>query len=118
MSFSKEESFSQKHWSDYKQCLAIVPYLRHLGKRQLEEVLEQFQTEAEMLIRMGYQQLPQSGTTFTTCCGGCVTLLQEAHVVTNYRTLLDEIKPFPEAGGDRKLVTFNYDTLLEPAYKI
>lgn len=30
----------------YKQCLAIVPYLRHLGKRQLEEVLEQLQAEA------------------------------------------------------------------------
>jgi hypothetical protein len=40
----------------YPQCLSIVPHLRHLGKRQLEEVLEQFQTEA-VSYPPGFQQL-------------------------------------------------------------
>lgn len=39
--------------------------------------------------------------------------LHEAHGVTNYRTLLDEINRFRKPDETVSLVTFNYDTLLE-----
>jgi len=85
-----------------------------LGKRQLEEVLEQFQTEAESYPH-GYQQLAAVRYYLHDMLWACGDAwLQEAHGVTNYRTLLDEINRFRKLEEIVSLVTFNYDTLLEP----
>src|SRR6266849_1575931 len=98
----------------YKQCLAIVPYLRHLGERQLEEVLEHLQTEAESYAQ-GHRQLAAVRYYLHDMLWACGDAwLHEAHGVTNYRTLLDEINRFRKPDETVSLVTFNYDTLLEP----
>lgn len=110
--FQERALFAEK-LERYKQCLAIVPYLRHLGKHQLEEVLEQLQTEA-VSYPHGYQQLAAVRYYLHDMLWACGDAwLQEAHGVTNYRTLLDEINRFRRPDEIVSLVTFNYDTLLE-----
>jgi SIR2-like protein len=101
----------------YQQCIAIVPYLRHLGKSQLEEVLEQLQTEA-VNYAPGHQQLAAVRYYLHDMLWACgEAWLGEAHGVTNYRTLLDEINRFRKPDEIVSLVTFNYDTLLEPGLR-
>lgn len=111
----EERSMFAETLERYPRCLAIVPRLRHLGGRLLEEVLEQFQTEA-VSYAPGYQQLAAVRYYLHEMLWVCgEAWLREAHSVTNYRTLLDEINRFRRADETVGLVTFNYDTLLEPA---
>lgn len=111
----EERDFFAETLERYSQCLSITPYLRHLGKRQLEEVLEQLQFEAAS-YPPGHQQLAAVRYYLHDMLWDCGDRwLREAHGVTNYRTLLDEINRFRKADEIVSLVTFNYDMLLEPA---
>ena len=110
----EERTFFAETLEKYKACLAIVPRLRHLGNRPLEEVLEELQTEAENYPR-GPQQMAAVRYYLHDMLWACGDAwLREAHGVTNYRTLLDEIDRCRKTDEIVSLVTFNYDTLLEP----
>lgn len=110
----EERSMFAETLERYPSCLAIVPHLRHLGDRLLEEVLEQFQMEA-VSYAPGHQQLAAVRYYLHEMLWACgEAWLREAHGVTNYRTLLDEINRFRKPDEIVSLVTFNYDTLLEP----
>jgi hypothetical protein len=101
----------------YPDSLAVAPKLRHLGNRQLEEVLEELQTEAAR-YRQGHRQLAAVRYYLHDMLWACgEEWLDEAHGVTNYRTLLDEINRFRKPDEIISLVTFNYDTLLESGLK-
>jgi len=87
----EERTFFAETLEKYKACLAIVPRLRHLGNRPLEEVLEELQTEAENYPR-GPQQMAAVRYYLHDMLWACGDAwLREAHGVTNYRALLDEI---------------------------
>jgi hypothetical protein len=102
----------------FEACLPIVPYLRHRPQNTtVEQVLERFQAEASddpqrfrQLAAVRYYLhflLWQSETTWIGLSRG----------VTNYRTLLDEIRHYRKPDDQVCLVTFNYDRLLEDALR-
>jgi hypothetical protein len=97
----------------YPQCLALVPRLRYLRNRPLEQVLEEVQAEAEKYPRV-HQELAAVRYYLHDMLWNCgANWLNEAYEVTNYRTLLREIDRFRHPNETVSLVTFNYDTLLE-----
>jgi hypothetical protein len=101
----------------YPDCLAVVPQLRELGNRQLEQVLEELQIASE-LYRRGHQQLAAVRYYLHDMLWTCgEKWLREARGVTNYRTLLDKIDRSRKPEETVALVTFNYDTLLEPGLR-
>ncbi len=102
----------------FPECLPVVPLLRHLaGKTQIEEVLERLQSESTSPTHPDHERVKQLAAVrfyLQTVIDGCWRRWYKgASEVTNYLTLLDEIRHF----GNQKvvIVTFNYDRLIELA---
>jgi hypothetical protein len=93
----------------------IIPRLRHIGDKSVEAVLMQIQAEARrnpersrqlMAVRYYIQNV------LSVCQQGWQL---NAHGVTNYKTLLDDILQWREPDEAVCLITFNYDTILDEA---
>jgi hypothetical protein len=103
--------------SKFYQCGPIVPFLRHLAPDQsIEEVMETLWQESVgpppddervrqlTAVRFYLQSIIDSSVT---------EWLTRTDGITNYRTLLDEIRHARQEAVT--LVTFNYDVLIEKA---
>ena len=105
-----------KALDNFPECKPIVVYLRRPRRRvSLEAELERLQAEsASDPVRV--EQLAAVRFYLQTVIDHCSrTWLDRTHGVTNYLTLLDQIR---HAGcRSVSLVTFNYDTLIEAAIK-
>jgi hypothetical protein len=96
----------------YPRCQPLIPYLE--ARENVEEILEQFQGEAEQ----GNERRSQL-TAIQFYIREIIQLCElrwreQTQGVTNYRTFvdqLDQVQLYPEVC----FVTFNYDTLLEDA---
>ena len=100
----------------FSECSAIVPYLRNIPPgTSIERRLEELQAEALDLTHRYPLRLAQLAAVrfyIQTVLEGCTERwYQQSNGITNYLTLLDEIRC---RGNDRAcLVTFNYDRLIE-----
>ena len=101
----------------FPKCHPIVPYLRRLpANTTLEHVLEGLQKEAatdpdrlkQLLTVRSYLQV---------LILGCEEAWNDKVTkgVTNYKTLLDQIRTARKHGEQVCLVTFNYDTMIDSA---
>jgi hypothetical protein len=96
----------------FRQMHAIVPDLENPAEG-VEAVLEKFQTEAESYSRR-LNQLAAVRYYLQSMLSNCQSKWENVtRGVTNYNALLDRIEH--RIKGDKVLVSFNYDTLLEDA---
>ena len=94
---------------NYSPCQPLLPYLE--SRENIEEVLEKFREQSENDPECRQQLLALQyyiRDVIRTCESHWGT---RTHGVSNYRTLLDQIRKYPQVC----FVTFNYDTLLESA---
>ena len=98
------------------RTLTIVPYLRHLPPNEtVEHVLERFQAEAVRYPER-HKQLLAVRWYLHYSIVNCERRWDDAHKgITNYKTLLDQIESTRKPKQRVCLVTFNYDTMLDPA---
>ena len=98
----------------FPRCQPIITHLQGADVN-VERVLEKYQTEAGKdperirqlaAVRYYLQRMLSHCTSAWT---------NETRGVTNYKTLLDDIRHYRTSGERVCLVTFNYDTLLEEA---
>ena len=104
---------------EFRECHAIVPWLRELRGTTLESQLQRFQDEADAYparhaqlaaVRYYLQQM------LYRCEDGWK---QTAKGITNYKTFLDMVEQWRQSRDESvSLVTFNYDTLLEDALPV
>jgi hypothetical protein len=100
----------------FRECLAIVPQLRHLREGDaLESVMQRLQAEAEHYPRRREQLVAVRYYLQWILSQGCSAWRSVIHNVTNYRSLLDQIESARRTNEPVCLITFNYDTLLEDA---
>jgi len=112
--FADREPFSNV-LANYPQCHPIVPFLRHLEKSSLEEVLEELQDEAAQYPSR-IQQLAAVRYYLHHLLWVCDAAWSAQSLgITNYRTLLDEIELHRKPDEQVCIVTFNYDRLIEAA---
>ncbi len=97
----------------FPRCLPIIPYFQNLAGSNVEQVMEKLQDESEAdPERM--RQLVAIRYYLHYMLTRCVQLWIDSKAgVTNYKTLLDQIRHLKTSGEPVCLVTFNYDTLLE-----
>jgi SIR2-like domain len=99
----------------FPRCHAVVPRLRDLRGRLLEQELEQLQGEAEEYPTT-YKQLAAIRYYLHEVLWQCENKWKEhAKGITNYKSLLNRIERWRGKSDNIFLVTFNYDTLLEDA---
>jgi len=110
--FWTDRYFAQ--WLDYfPECHPVIPYLQ--GADNLEHTLEALQEEA----RTDSQRLRQITATrfylqlMIENCGN--DWKSETRGITNYVTLLDQLRRHRKPGDPVLLVTFNYDKMIEDA---
>src|SRR6266850_7374224 len=98
-------------------CKPIVPYLRPPATGNVEATLERLMGEAETYSER-HRQLASIRfylrQALTQCANGWQGL---AHGITNYATLLDQIRHHTKASERVCFVTFNYDTLFDNALR-
>ena len=112
--FADREPFSTV-LANYPQCHPIVPFLRHLEKTSVEEVLEELQDEARQYPSR-IQQLAAVRYYLHHLLWVCDAAWSGHSLgITNYRTLLDEIELHRKRDEQVCVVTFNYDRLIEAA---
>ena len=102
----------------FPACLPVVPPLRQLsGGASIEQVLERLQEESREGANPDFERSRQLAAIrfyIQTVIFRCTQQWREQMGgVTNYVTLLDEIRH--SGNRDVALVTFNYDTLVESA---
>ncbi len=99
--------------SRFPKCLPIVPYLQKQNV-EIEQVLEGLQAEAETDSER-YRQLAAIRYYLHFMLWECERDWKDVTKgVTNYKTLLDQIRHWREPKKERVcLVTFNYDRMLE-----
>jgi SIR2-like domain len=102
--------------NDFPVCKPIVNNLRHLNGRPIEQVLQNFQSEAARNPRR-HQQLAAVRYYLQSVLWNCgANWQQQSNGVTNYLTLIDQIEHWRLQQDEAvALVTFNYDALLEDA---
>ncbi len=106
----------QKQLVRYPQCHPIVPYLQSPGANDtIESTLEKLQLRSETdVIRK--RQLAAVRFYIRDVIWECQQAWdQVAAGVTNYLTLLDQLRTSVPAGEVIALVTFNYDLMIESA---
>src|SRR5438034_3891921 len=115
------ELFSdRKYFGDvmnkYPRCLDIVPRLRHIPPESSVE-LELQKLQAEVIdYPERHQQLAAIRYYLQEILWACAEgWLRETQNVSNYITLVDDIKRWKKPGEKVCFVTFNYDTLLDKA---
>ncbi len=100
----------------YPQCLPVIPRLRHIAhdssveaelQRLQAEIPEYFERHAQLAAIRYYLQEVLS------ICGA--SWQSENNFITNYLTLVDDIKRFKKRDEKVCFVTFNYDTILDDA---
>jgi hypothetical protein len=103
--------------AQFPRCAPLITYLQ--GPDVIvEQVLEKYQSEAGKDPER-VRQLTAIRFYLQTMLSDCmVNWHQEIHGVTNYKTLMDQIRHERKPGEKVCLVTFNYDTLLEDALSI
>jgi hypothetical protein len=100
---------------DYKKILPIIPLLRDLKERSVEDVLQGLQDEAKAYPE-GQRQMVAVRYYLRDVLWECSKQWPlVAKELTNYRSLLDQIARQDRTADPIVLVTFNYDTLLENA---
>lgn len=102
--------------SRFPQCHPIVPYLQQDGVT-IEHVLEDLQSEAESdPVRM--RQLAAVRFYLQDVIWNCEDRWSVVHSgVTNYATLLDQLRRSRRPEESVCLVTFNYDSMIESALR-
>ena len=101
--------------SRYPQMLPIVPYLRALGEKSVEEILEELEIEGQNFVKRRAQLLAVRFYLHDLLSECTRQWLTDSGRITNYRTLLDQIAKHYQTEEPIPLVTFNYDMLLEDA---
>ncbi len=100
--------------SRFERCLPIVPLLRHIADGDsLEAVLGRLQAEVGE-----YPERPKQLAAVRFYLHFVIWECERhwddtAKGVTNYKSLLDQIRRWQKSGQETCLVTFNYDRLLE-----
>jgi hypothetical protein len=112
--FADRENFAAV-LAQYPECNRIVPYLRHLEDRQLEEVLGVLVQESDSFPRRREQLTAVRFYLHELLWRVCSAWVDGAHKITNYGSLLDEIDRNRSGEDETCIVTFNYDTLIEDA---
>src|SRR5712692_5881237 len=100
----------------FKECLDVVPHLQKREGTNVELFLQKMQetsstdsTTLKQLVAIRYYLQRM----LTIWVNGWNSVTKG---VSNYRTLINDIRPLQEASKEKVcLVTFNYDTLLEDA---
>jgi hypothetical protein len=102
--------------SQFRRCLPIVPFLLHRkNQASVEQVLQGFQSEAARDSERG-RQLAAIRYYLHFMLRQCQEKWEgHAAGVTNYITLLDQIRHWLPPGQRVCIVTFNYDTMIEHA---
>lgn len=102
----------------YSQCLPIIPRLRHIsGDSSVEIELQKLQADATMYPER-HRQLAAIRYYLQDILWDCTShWLKETQNISNYATLVDDIKQFKKPGEKVCFVTFNYDTLLDEALR-
>ncbi len=100
--------------SEFPECQPIIPYLRGRPEgTSVEQVLQRLHHEAEA-DSVIYRQLAAIRYYLHRVISESERHWNDvAKGVTNYKTLLDQLRKWVKAEGRICLVTFNYDTMLE-----
>lgn len=102
--------------SKFQQCYPIVPLLQKLPvDKTLEQVLETLQSEAEDDVERKIQLAAVRYYLHMFIRLSEDRWTQVSHGITNYVTLLDQLRRSRSAGEPVCLVTFNYDRMIEDA---
>ena len=102
----------------FPACQPVIPYLRNpAAGTSVEQALEQLQVQAEK-YPPGLRQLTAIRYYLHFIIWECETRWERIHKgVTNYATLLDQIERRRRPLEHVCLVTFNYDRMLESAFR-
>lgn len=101
--------------NNFPHCQPIIPYLRNLGGKTVEQVLQELQEEGQHNPRRR-KQMAAVQYYLQSMLFECTNHWNpEAKGVTNYKTLLDQIEHCRKPKERVSIVTFNYDTLVESA---
>lgn len=100
----------------FPDCHHIVPYLRDLPEDEsVEQALEKLQAEAPRDSER-YRQLAAIQYYLQFVIYECVNQWRgDAGPITNYKTLLDQLRRSRQHGEPVCVVTFNYDCMIEDA---
>jgi len=99
----------------FPKCQPVIPYLQRPADGSVERVLERLQTEAQEDSERR-RQLAAIRFYLHFMLWDCEERWKKHTAgVTNYKTLLDQIRRWRKGAGCVCLVTFNYDRLLEDA---
>ena len=111
--FEERPSFVRAR-ATFPKCLPVVPYLQGLSRNvNVEHELETLQTTGDPEAP---KQLAAIRSYLELMLWDCEKRWKEqTQGVTNYGTLLNQIRQWKKADEEVCLVTFNYDTLLEDA---
>jgi hypothetical protein len=117
---AKELFIAEGHFANclrqFPQCNPIVPYLQSVpSETTLEHVLEGLQAEAETDPRRKRQLAAVRFYLQHMILETERRWNDVANGITNYVTLLDQLRRCRSEGGVILLVTFNYDTMIEQA---
>ncbi len=111
--FDERPSFARAR-AKFTKCLAVVPYLQGLSRNVNVE------HELEMLQKSGDPEAPKQLAAIRSYLELMLWECEQrwknqTQGVTNYSTLLNQIRQWKKPDDEVCLVTFNYDTLLEDA---
>ena len=100
----------------FPRCLAVVPYLQSLSRNiDVEHELGKLQSESKKDPEVP-KQLAAIRSYLEIMIWECQRRwASRTHGVTNYNTILNQIRQWKPPNEQVCLVTFNYDTLLEDA---
>lgn len=104
----------------FPRALDVAALLRHLtGNTTVEQVMEKLRDEAKAYPRR-HEQLAAIRYYLQVAIGECDSRWDNvaADAVTNYKTLLDMIELRRKPDESVRLVTFNYDTMLDAALRM
>ena len=100
----------------FPECMPIIPRLRHPQEGlSVEEVLQKFKLQTELYPER-HSQLAAIRYYLQMMISECERRWDRVHRgITNYVTLLDQIRPILKTEEKVCMVTFNYDSMLEKA---
>jgi len=114
--FLPNEAVLADNLTKFPQCHAIVPYLQVAGAETLESTLERLQNEGEKDPERK-RQIAAVRYYLHTSIWECEYrwMNDVARGITNYVTLIDQLRRCRKDSEPVLLVTFNYDRILENA---
>jgi hypothetical protein len=104
--------------AQFPECHSVVPYLQGIPDNQsIESVLESLQSEAETDVARK-RQLAALRYYLQAVIRDFEVKWREVHYgITNYGTLLDQVRRGRKSGEPVCIVTFNYDCMIEAAFR-